>query len=726
MDPRIACPWPDPEALPDWQWLRETPVAILEENELPMWGDPRQVVASLREMGADLVRYPAICWGAHFFGESEFLPKYPFLDEGQDVYGDLTRVLREHDIRVMAYCHYGVLYPEFDAWRPGWLARDASGAPIPWNGGPHRTACLFHDDFVRAMRGAIGEVVAKYAPDAVYLDGPGWYADCHCEDCRAAYAERYGEAMPTELSFADGSRQSQNALRDEKVAEVVRGVREEIHRHRPTPLLHNTAMPWYPTHSAGRPERTIVHAEGANTTEVHRPGSMWRILESVKLGESLKRVSLCYLPPGPYDTLRTHDTLEVPVLGAAYLMHGGTPMLQPTSSYFSDTTGGSTMREFIERTRPHRETYYRARPVKELGLVHSLLTGDRASGGDADKARGPFSGAFQALLHGHRHFDCILDSQLSPERIEGYRALYLPWATALDDEQAETLRRFVERGGALIATGDCGLLDGEGRRRDDFALADVLGVDFEGRQPEAPYRRREYRETGPRHGFSPIPEAYLRALDSGRLGLEGRASGFLVPVSDAVVGVPSLRRHIEYARVRAREGVEILADLFLPAGGAFGEPLEFPLGHPPGVTVNRYGEGLAVYCAASPEVTYLRRRIPDARRLIVGLVDIALGGEPILRLDASPGILANVTERRGTRYVHLLNYCGPMFEGGNPVEEILPVSDIGVELRVADGPARARTLYGGEGLPVTHEGAYAAVTLPRLDIHEVVVFEMGA
>ena len=723
MNPRVACPWPDPEDVPDWQWLRETPVAIVEENELPMWGDPQQIVDALREMGASLARYPAIGWGAHFYGESEFLPKYPFLDADQDLFGDVTRAMRRNEIRVMAYCHYGVLYPEFDKTHPHWLSRDAGGDPIPWGGGGHRTVCLFHGDFVRCMRGAIGEVVDKYSPDVVYLDGPGWYCDCYCDDCRAAYEERYGEPMPDALNFEDLSRQRRNRLRDEKVAEVVAGVREEIHSRSGVPLLFNTAMGWYPTHSAGRPELTALHAEGANTTEVHRPGSIWGMLESVKLGESLKKVSLCYLPPGPYDTLRTHDTLEVPALGAAYLMHGGTPMLQPTSSYFADNTGGRTMREFLARTGPNAEIYYRSRPVKELGLAYSLLTGDCASRGDASAVRDPFSGAFRALLHGHRHFDCLLDSQISAARLAGYRAIYLPQAATLDERQAEALREFVAQGGALIASGPFSLVDEEGKRRENFLLADVLGVDYEGGRPDAPYRKREYRETGPRHGFSLIPEAYLRLTEPDRLGLGHRKRGFLIPVADAAVGVPGLQRHIEYVRVRPRPGVEALADMYLPAGGAFGEPLDFPLGFPPGVTLNRFGKGRALYCAASLEVTYLSRRIPDLRRIIVGLVDLALDGRPVLRLDASPGVMANVTERHDTTYVHLLNYCGPMFESGAPVEELTPQSDIRIHCRFPGDDARVRTLYGGETLEARMEDGYAAVTLPTLAVHEVVIFE---
>ena len=54
--------------------------------------------------------------------------------------------------------------------------------------------------------------------------------------------------------------------------------------------------------------------------------------------------------------------------------------------------------------------------------------------------------------------------------------LILPNLAAMSDAQVAAVRRFVERGGALIATGQTSLCDQWGDPRPDFALADLFGV----------------------------------------------------------------------------------------------------------------------------------------------------------------------------------------------------------------------------------------------------------
>ena len=156
------------DSYPDCQWLYETPVVIIEENELPQWRDAGQILKAVRDMGAEHVRYPAVCWGAHFYGHSAKLPKYTELPEYSkavdaglphdfDLFGEVSSLMKRNGIRVMAYMHFGgVLYDGIASLHPDWRAVRTDGSYYRWND-IHYMACISNDDFVDSMLCAIGE-----------------------------------------------------------------------------------------------------------------------------------------------------------------------------------------------------------------------------------------------------------------------------------------------------------------------------------------------------------------------------------------------------------------------------------------------------------------------------------------------------------------------------------------------------------------------------------------
>jgi hypothetical protein len=64
-----------------------------------------------------------------------------------------------------------------------------------------------------------------------------------------------------------------------------------------------------------------------------------------------------------------------------------------------------------------------------------------------------------------------------------FRLLVIPENAVLDDALSAEIRDHVSAGGALLAVGHAGLFDPMGKRRADFALADVFGVRYSGELP---------------------------------------------------------------------------------------------------------------------------------------------------------------------------------------------------------------------------------------------------
>ena len=78
-------------------------------------------------------------------------------------------------------------------------------------------------------------------------------------------------------------------------------------------------------------------------------------------------------------------------------------------------------------------------------------------------------------------FEMVHDELLDADHIDRYKTLILPNIAALSDGQCEQLRQFVARGGSLVATYETSLYDEWGERRSNFGLADLFGVETDGR-----------------------------------------------------------------------------------------------------------------------------------------------------------------------------------------------------------------------------------------------------
>lgn len=133
-------------------------------------------------------------------------------------------------------------------------------------------------------------------------------------------------------------------------------------------------------------------------------------------------------------------------------------------------------------------------------------------------------GALEALTYAGRPVESLAEFRLTPEEMAKFEALVLPEVEILSDAQAEVIRNWVKAGGTLVASYKCGLRDEKRQARSNFALADVLGVDFESEERkyihesvEKPPRPGEYTSTYLESAGSPL----AKMLAVSTVGLAG-------------------------------------------------------------------------------------------------------------------------------------------------------------------------------------------------------------
>jgi hypothetical protein len=90
------------------------------------------------------------------------------------------------------------------------------------------------------------------------------------------------------------------------------------------------------------------------------------------------------------------------------------------------------------------------------------------------------NGWYQALIEARIPFEMVHDRLLDELHVDRFKTLILPNIAALSEQQCDQLRAFVQRGGSVIATHETSLYDEWGVKRQNFGLADLLGVDYAG------------------------------------------------------------------------------------------------------------------------------------------------------------------------------------------------------------------------------------------------------
>jgi hypothetical protein len=341
-------------------------------------------------------------------------------------------------------------------------------------------------------------------------------------------------------------------------------------------------------------------------------------------------------------------------------------------------------------------------PLYSVGMLYGESTREELA---AQKRpvdfRRSVMGALETLTYSGRPVESIPEFRLTRDYLPEFEVLVLPEIEVLSDAQAEVIRGWVERGGTLLATYKCGLLDAKHRPRNNFPLADVFGVDFVSEE-----RKYAYDEDGkPKSG---VISTYLES--------SGHPLAKMLAVS--TVGLPGSFLNVK--RTRAEEVMRyrlpfMVEDMKHYKWFNWGPP-------PPGsetagtaVAYNKFGKGQAVYVGApifravNQHLFWIGRWVPDLFRQLAPSPAVELVTEP-------PSEYAHNTffwdKTRRFILVQALNTLELAADGEVGLA-------CGVTIRIDPGKLKvvsARQVWPAEqDIPVTSRAGRTEVVLPGLE-----------
>jgi len=624
-----------------------------------------------------------------------------------DFLGEICRQGERSGVRVFAYYSMAIDDHQVET-HPDWAFVDRDGVGCEAIG--FRWACL-NSPYGAFARAQIAEILSRYPVHAIWLDiyalGPR-DRDCLCRWCRERYTRLHGGDL-AKLTDREAMGQWKVAC----LVEYLQAIREDRDRLRPEALLaFNGAGAGFRRHpEAGLASLGLFDLvdflsdeghdhrfESAMAKAMRAHGRPFEVLSSDGianewLGWVTKPAGLLSLEGSIVGShggsfglgLSILPTGEMPRAELSVVARA-TEFLNARSSWFGSQDPASSVRILIQPLREGGDFDPPERPELEPSLPRDGAHHTRAVY-DPDPVA---NGLWDALREGHVPFDFIHEYR----DLEGVSALLMQGSARLTPAYCAMVREFVSHGGVLIAEAHASLVDADGRRCDDFQLADVLGVRFRG---------------------------YCGAWDANYIHLDAPELRVGLPDYPLLVTGPSLQ-------VEPR-GASVLARVVRPVGGeqtltrhtaALYNPPGPPSDHP-AITEHRYGQGRAFYLAHGiGSHIRLRRDVdPWTKRLVTNLVDLA-GARP-LRSTAPPGVeLVLNRAPHGGLLLHMLNhYAASPLLGEEGAPEIAPFR-IALDESRYGGILKATAEPGGHDLePGYREAGWVSLLVPSFSVHQV-------
>ena len=680
-----------PASPPDRNWYREIQNKYFLEFHVPsdvtdigIKFDAVTFARELKACGAEAVGV----FAKDYFGNCYYPAQVGSVHPGLkfDLFGEQVRALKAEGLRVIAYYHVpgneviAAAHPEWHA-----LERDGRSRPD----GQHPTLSIQTEYYEKLMLEQIKEIM-QYPIDGFFFDGSflGW--PDFSPTVRAQYKRDTGREIP---SGPEAEGWFEYARWQKTQAEKWRvRMSADIHAINPNVLVtsnvsYTSAMPDDPP-ATGIDHLTIDIFGWAGFAELRRFASY-----DIPFDIMFTRMRETW-----YDWSMRPET-ENMLRATGNLANGG-------QLYYSDMyyPWGTTEPAALERAKKIfdyagsiREWTQGARPAAEVAILFTEETYSAQGDGLGLWLNPSLLGCLKALWENHV-YALNLSEREALERLDTLRVIVMPDVTHVSDTLAAALDAWVQRGGVLICTGDAGLYDEKNKRREDFALAQALGV--------------RYR------GASPQRDSYLT--------LSEELKGDLPDLPLQMRGVAAL---VEPAGARVAAG---LMQPWNPGGPYHYTPHAGPQAPGPpfekteyaGITINRHGKGQAALIAGRIFEDYYLYANWTARPLLRNLLAV-MDPTPQLKVEAPMGTEVTLMQQPGRLILHLVNWP-ELPKDFHVFQEVRALKEVKCAVRLEREPKGVRWGSEQQALKTRWEDPYVRFTIPRVaGAHDFVCIELG-
>jgi len=624
----------------------------------------------------------------------------------RDSFGDLCRGCQKLGLVVVARVDPHAIHEDGFRAHPEWIQRDANGAIRRHPVMPELYLSCTHGRYNRDfLTEVIREIVSTYKVDGVFANrwsDTSGFTVCYCDYCRASFAAASGgRDIPRARDPRDPNWRDYTLWYQESLFSLMKLWDGEIRKIKPdSTFLPNSgggvgnSLDWK---RFGEMSESLIsdHQGRSGVTPPWSNGLSAKIFRSAAGNKAIVGIFGINLAAQYRWMKSVKGDAEQQIWVAEGVANGFRPWFTKFGGVQEDERWMPQVQRFYE-WHHSAERYLRDRePAARVALVYSQQTSLYYGGPQAQALVGDaVNGMYHALIEARIPFEMVHDRKL--EDLARFKLAILPNVAALSNAQCAALRSFVAGGGSLVGTFATSLYDEWGAPREDFGLADVFGIRYQGKIS------------------GPLRNSYLAFRGKPHTPRHPILAGF----DDAAYTVNGLRS-VDTAATTA------LADAPITLIPSYPDlPMEYvyertPRGNTPQVFLRDLGKARTVYFPMDLDRTFWDVMLEDHGRLLANAVRWALNEEPVVTV-AGPGLLDVTLWRQPDALIlHLVNFTNPMMMKG-PIRELTPVGAQRVLLNGFEA-SRVQLLVGGKPPAFRVAGGATEFTIPSILDHEVVV-----
>ncbi|MDP6356480.1 MAG: beta-galactosidase trimerization domain-containing protein [Planctomycetota bacterium] len=262
--------------------------------------------------------------------------------------------------------------------------------------------------------------------------------------------------------------------------------------------------------------------------------------------------------------------------------------------------------------------------------------------------------------------------------------LCLPDVRFMDERTIQVIDSFVKAGGGLIATGRTSLFDENGKKRENFGLADVFGADY------VETRGKESHASVFLSGR--IPHPVTAPLPSG-------------------VALPGTNRYLACEKHQP--------SLVL---GTFHETPSQGKGPAPAILAHSYGEGRVVYFPWQPELAFGTQSSRDIQLLLRESVEWVSQSNIPVEIESEGSVSVSLYQQPKRMVIHLVNLSADL---SRPVDKIFTLRDVSlyIHFKKPTTISNPRALVSGLQFKKEATTKKMQLVIPELDEYEVIMID---